>query len=54
MGPGKKSLSLFKDITIRFGRAGVKGKYDNVTLYEFFFLTASLRGMDSYVILVRF
>ena len=42
-GPGKTTLSLFKDVTIRPGRAGVKGKSDDVTLYEvFFFLKASL------------
>ena len=44
-------LSLFKDVTIRLGRAGVKGK-------SFLFLTASLRlrtentgceGFDKYV-----
>ena len=36
-GPGKTTLSLFKDVTIRLGRAGVKGKSDDVTLYEVFF-----------------
>ena len=36
-GPGKTTLSLFKDVTIRSGRAGVKGKSDDVTLYEVFF-----------------
>ena len=35
-GPGKTTLSLFKDVTIRSGRAGVKGKSDDVTLYDFF------------------
>ena len=35
-GPGKTTLSLFKDVTIRSGRAGVKGKSDNVTLYDVF------------------
>ena len=40
--PGKTTLSLFKDVTVRLGRAGVKGKSDDVTLYEVF-LTASLR-----------
>ena len=35
-GPGKTTLSLFKDVTIRLGRAGVKGKSDNVTLYDIF------------------
>ena len=32
--PGKATLSLFKDVAIRLGQAGVKGKSDNVTLYE--------------------
>ena len=41
-GPGKTTLSLFKDVTIWLGRAGVKGKSDNVTLYDVFFLTAFL------------
>ena len=36
-GPGKTTLSLFKDVTTRLGRAGVKGKSDDVTLYEVFF-----------------
>ena len=36
-GPGKTTLSLFKDVTIRLGRAGVIGKSDNVTPYDFFF-----------------
>ena len=36
-GPGKTTLSLFKDVTIRLGWAGVKGKSDNVTLHEVFF-----------------
>ena len=36
-GPGKTTLSLFKYVTIRLGRARVKGKSDDVTLYEFFF-----------------
>ena len=40
-GPGKTTLSLFKDVTIRLGRAGVKGKSDDVTLYEGFFRSAS-------------
>ena len=40
-GPGKNTLSLFKDVTIRLGWAGVKGKSDDVTLYDVF-LTASL------------
>ena len=35
-GPGKITLSLFKDVTIWLGRAGVKGKSDNVTLYDVF------------------
>ena len=35
-GPRKTTLSLFKDVTIRLGRAGVKGKSDNVTLYDVF------------------
>ena len=36
-GPGKTTLPLFKDVTIWLGRAGVKGKSDDVTLYDFFF-----------------
>ena len=36
-GPGTTTLSLFKDVTIRLGRAGVKGKSDDVILYEYFF-----------------
>ena len=36
-GPGKTTLPLFKDVTIRLGRAGLKGKSDDVTLYEVFF-----------------
>ena len=36
-GPGKTTLSLFKDVTIRLGWAGVKGKSDDVTLHEVFF-----------------
>ena len=35
--PGKTTLSLFKDVTIRLGQAGVKGKSDEVNLYEFLF-----------------
>ena len=35
-GPGKTTLSLFKDVTIRLGRAGVKGKSDDVILYDVF------------------
>ena len=30
-------LSLFKDVTIRLGWAGVKGKSDDVILYGVFF-----------------
>ena len=30
--PGKTTLSLFKDVTIRFGWAGVKGKSGDDTL----------------------
>ena len=42
-GPRKTTLSLFKDVTIRLGRAGVKGKSDDVTLFDvFLFLKASL------------
>ena len=37
-GPRKTTLSLIKDVTIRLGRAGVKGKSDDVPLYEVFFL----------------
>ena len=37
-GPGKTTLSLFKDVTIRLGRAGVQGKSDDVTLYDVFLL----------------
>ena len=33
-GPGKATLSLFKDVAIRLGWAGVKGRSDNVTLNE--------------------
>ena len=45
-GPGKTTLSLFKDVTIRLGRAGEKGKSDDVTLYKgFLFLKASLRQL---------
>ena len=40
-GPGKTNLSLFKYVTIRLGRARIKGKSDDVTLYEFF-VTVSL------------
>ena len=36
-GPGRTTLSLFKDVTLRLGRAGIKGKSDDVTLYDFFF-----------------
>ena len=35
-GPGKTTLSLFKDVTIRLGRVGVKGKSDDVILYDVF------------------
>ena len=35
-GPIKTTLSLFKDATIRLGRAGVKGKSDDVILYDIF------------------
>ena len=35
-GPGKTTLSLFKDVTIWLGRAGVKDKSDNVILYDVF------------------
>ena len=35
-GPKKTTLSLFKDVTIRLGRVGVKGKSDDVTLYDVF------------------
>ena len=37
-GLGKTTLSLFKDITLRLGGGGVKGKSDNVTLFAVFFL----------------
>ena len=37
-GPGKTTLSLFKDVTIRLGRTGVKGKSDDVTLFDVFFV----------------
>ena len=33
-GPGKTTLPLFKDVPIRLGSAGVKGKSDDVTLYD--------------------
>ena len=36
-GRGNTTLSLFKDVTLRLGWAGVKGKSDDVTLYDFFF-----------------
>ena len=36
-------MPLFKDVTIRLGRAGVKGKSDDVILCDGFFLTSSLR-----------
>ena len=36
-GPGKTTLSLLKDVTIRLRREGVQGKRDNVTLYDVFF-----------------
>ena len=36
-GPRKTTLSLFKDVTIRLGRAGVKGESDNVILYDVFY-----------------
>ena len=35
-GLGKTTLSLSKDVTIRLGGRGVKGKSDNVILYDFF------------------
>ena len=35
-GPRKTTLSLFKDDTIRLERAGVKGKSDDVILYDVF------------------
>ena len=35
-GPRKTTLSLFKDVTIWLGRAGVKGKINDVTLYDVF------------------
>ena len=35
-GPRKTTLSLFKDVTIRLGRAGVKAKSDDVILYDVF------------------
>ena len=35
-GPRKTTLSLFKDVAIRLGRAGVKGKSDDFTLYDVF------------------
>ena len=38
MGPRKTTLSLFKDVIIRLGRAGVKGKSDDVTLYDVYFI----------------
>ena len=34
--PRKTTLSLFKDVTIRLGRAGVKGQSDDVILYDVF------------------
>ena len=36
-GPRKTTLSLFKDVTIRLGRAGGKGMSDDVTLYDVVF-----------------
>ena len=42
-GPGKTTLSLLKDVTIRLRREGVQGKRDNVTLYDVFFFKALLR-----------
>ena len=41
-GPGKSTLSIFKYVTLRLGQAGIKGKSDDVTLYDGVFLTASL------------
>ena len=35
--PGKTTLSLFKDVIFRLGRAGVKVKSDDVTLYDVFY-----------------
>ena len=32
--PGMTTLSLFKDVTIRLGQAGIKGKSDAVILYD--------------------
>ena len=36
-GLRKTTLSLFKDVTLRLGGGGVKGKSDNVTLFAVFF-----------------
>ena len=36
-GLGKTTLSLSKDVTIRLGWGGIKGKSDDVTLYDVFF-----------------
>ena len=41
-GPGKTTLSLLKDVTIRLRREGVQGKRDNVTLYDVFFFDGAL------------
>ena len=41
-GLRKTTLSPFKDVTLRLGGGGVKGKSDNVTLFAVFFLMASL------------
>ena len=36
-GLQKTTLSPFKDVTLRLGGGGVKGKSDNVTLFAVFF-----------------
>ena len=41
-GPGMTTLSLFKNVTIRSGQEGVKGKSEDVTLIEVFFRSRSL------------
>ena len=46
-GLRKTTLSLFKDVTLRLGGGGVKGKSDNVTLFAVFFLMVSLSDLVS-------
>ena len=45
-------MSLIKFVTFGLGRVGVKGNSDNVTEYDVFFLTASLRYLYKKLILL--